>query len=794
MYEAFYGLNEKPFNLTPDPRFLYLSPKHEEAFAHLLYGIQNRSGFVMVSGEIGTGKTTICRSLLRKLDSNTDVAFVFNPRLSPEDLLRTINEDFGIDSVAESIRGLIDELNDYLLQRAGEGKNCVLIIDEAQNLDTETLEQVRLLSNLETETEKLLQIILIGQPELPEKLKLAELRQLDQRITARYHLTPLNQSETLNYIAFRLRVAGGRKRVRFTRAALRLIYKRSGGTPRVINAICDRALLIGYTKETREITPPIVKQAAREVRGDDRIGKSRLWSKLLPASAFATASIVVVATIVVLTSGPPPRLGDLGSFARSQWQWVVELAEALPRNASPPEDAQGRRDGPQEVEQPDFLAAAGAPLLRNVSLEAGVPPEILSRVEPVGPSSPKIAEAASHAGVAAEGGPAAQPKLLQAKASDAKGAEGNMPQKAKVDEGIQDARQRTKEAFSAILSAWSLASPTELPDMDSIEDVYGYARAKGLSFARRTLSLKQVLAINLPFLAQVRRGGDERWVAVLSVESGDVTISAGAEEPETIALEEFGANFTREAVYIWSNPDADATPLRARSGGFAVWELQDDLRSLGLMSREPTGVYDAPTIEIVSKIQRTTGLLVDGIVGPQTRMVLGNWLEAFPVAALAEPAFSEETRLRVLSSAGMVIASQPASDAGPESGAAAASVERLAGFSEESGPEEPSTPPLDSDIDFGDAQDDASGEGPPLDFREKASESGDLGNAEIQAQLEEIIYEGGGTVLIERLDRPGYRPQLELDTALPEDSVTQSAGPIVPIVPSDLRLGERLPR
>ena len=193
MYEAFYGLTEKTFNLTPDPRFLFLSEKHKEAFAHLLFGIKNRTGFIMVSGEIGTGKTTICRSLLSQLDPDIEIAFIFNPRLSPIELLRKINEDFGIQSQGESLKDLIDELNEYLLDRASNGKNCVLVIDEAQNLDPSVLEQIRLLSNLETETQKLLQIILIGQPELAHSLQLPELRQLNQRITARYHLKPLDR-------------------------------------------------------------------------------------------------------------------------------------------------------------------------------------------------------------------------------------------------------------------------------------------------------------------------------------------------------------------------------------------------------------------------------------------------------------------------------------------------------------------------------------------------------------------------------------------------------------------------
>ncbi len=763
MYEAFYGLNEKPFNLTPDPRFLYLSPKHEEAFAHLLYGINSRCGFVMVSGEIGTGKTTICRSLLRELDSDTDVAYIFNPRLSPEDLLRTINEDFGIASVAESVRGLVDELNTYLLQRTGEGKNCVLIIDEAQNLGTETLEQVRLLSNLETETEKLLQIVLIGQPELPEKLRLTELRQLNQRITARYHLTTLNHSETLNYIAFRLRIAGGRKRVRFTRGAVRQIYKISGGTPRVINAICDRALLIGYTKETREITPPIVKQAAREVQGDTGSGRSA-WSinKVASASAFAAASIALLAGVIMLTSGPLPTLDDVGNFARSQWERVVGPAEALP-----PDDTQGREDGPPEAEQGALAGAARPSRQRDVSPDLRTAPKVLSAARPVEVSSPNVAEAASRTVAGLD--------LLG---------------EALAKQAVQGPQETTKDALSSILSAWALASPAETLDMKSIEDVYRYAKAHDLSFVRRTLSLQHLRIINLPFLAQVRRGSGEPWVAVLSVDAGSVVIGADNEKTETLALEEFDRIFSHEAVFIWSDPDPGTAPLRARSGGAAVRELQEDLRSLGLLSREPTGVYDAGTIDVISKIQRVTGLLVDGIVGPQTRMVLGNWLETFPVAALAEPAFSDEARLRVLSSAGMVLASRPTADTSPEAEAGVVSAESPEVFSKESGPEA-SLPVFEPDVEVGGAQDDSSSEEPLADLGENGSESPGAGEAELQVPVEEIVYEGGGTVSIERLDRPGYRPQLELDAALPEGIVTQSAGPIVPIVPSDLRLEER---
>ena len=314
MYEAFYGLTEKPFNLTPDPRFLFLSEKHREAFAHLLFGIRNRSGFVMVTGEIGTGKTTICRTLLNQLDDDTEVAFIFNPCLSPDELLRKINEDFGIRSSADTIKDLIDELNEYLLARSREGKNCVLVIDEAQDLTPRVLEQIRLLSNLETESQKLLQIILIGQPELARSLSLDELRQLNQRITARYHLKPLDMDETVQYVAYRLRVAGGRRKVHFSRGALRALYRFSGGTPRVINAACDRALLIGYTREVKDINARIMKRAVKEVRGDRLAGKRKTdWGKLLPSRGVVYAAILIVLAGKFLVGPLASKWGEEGA-------------------------------------------------------------------------------------------------------------------------------------------------------------------------------------------------------------------------------------------------------------------------------------------------------------------------------------------------------------------------------------------------------------------------------------------------------------------------------------------------
>ncbi len=269
MYLSFFGLSEKPFAITPDPRYLYLSERHAEALAHLLYGINESGGFIQLTGEVGTGKTTVVRTLLSRVPHHADVAVILNPRVTPVEFLLTICEELGLpiaDADRDSVKQMVDALNRRLLAAHAEGRRIIVIVDEAQNLSPDVLEQVRLLTNLETPTQKLLQIILIGQPELRELLDRTELRQLAQRITGRYHLEPLSREETQGYVRHRLRVAGAAGEI-FTPSALAEIHRLSGGIPRVINVTCDRALLGAYTQETRKITAGLVRLAAGEVYG-----------------------------------------------------------------------------------------------------------------------------------------------------------------------------------------------------------------------------------------------------------------------------------------------------------------------------------------------------------------------------------------------------------------------------------------------------------------------------------------------------------------------------------------------
>jgi general secretion pathway protein A len=355
MYLTFFGLHEKPFAITPDPRYLFLSARHAEALAHLLYGINEAGGFVQLTGEVGTGKTTIVRSLLAQTPKNAEIALILNPKMTAPEFLLTICEELGIgvpDSALGSLKDLVDILSHYLLRAHAAGHRVVLVVDEAQNLSPEVLEQVRLLTNLETNTQKLLQIILIGQPELRELLSRNELRQLAQRITGRYHLNPLSREETTAYVRHRLRVAGATTDI-FSPGALTAVFRLSGGVPRVINVICDRALLGAYSLDRHRVTGALVRSAATEVFG------RRLTPYWLPWAATVVVAVALTAVTVAVWNFQP-------------WSARARLAAAAPADVPRAGDAGG-------ASHPGELSAAthaedASPVARAGDASAAVPP------------------------------------------------------------------------------------------------------------------------------------------------------------------------------------------------------------------------------------------------------------------------------------------------------------------------------------------------------------------------------------------------------------------------------------
>jgi general secretion pathway protein A len=345
MYTSFFGLSEKPFAITPDPRYLYLSERHAEALAHLLYGINESGGFIQLTGEVGTGKTTVVRTLLSRVPHHADVAVILNPRVTPVEFLLTICEELGLgiaEADRDSVKQMVDALNRRLLSAHAEGRRIIVLVDEAQNLSIDVLEQVRLLTNLETPTQKLLQIILIGQPELRELLDRTDLRQLAQRITGRYHLKPLSREETKGYVRHRLRVAGATEDI-FTPAALVELHRLSHGVPRVINVACDRALLGAYTQETKKITAGLVRRAAGEVYG----------RRFLPTwLGWVVGSLGVVALAGSLFLG---------------WQFWRQQSPGLSASRAPTNAAAAHAATPAAAPVPPPAAAAPAPKLASVN-------------------------------------------------------------------------------------------------------------------------------------------------------------------------------------------------------------------------------------------------------------------------------------------------------------------------------------------------------------------------------------------------------------------------------------------
>jgi len=377
MYNSYFNLDENPFSIAPDPRFLYMSEQHREALAHLTFALKSEGGFVLLTGEVGTGKTTVCRCLLEQLPGDLNVAFVLNPKLTAGELLATVCDELGIKYPAgsDSIKVLVDSINHFLLEAHARGRRTVLIIDEAQNLSTEVLEQIRLLTNLETNQKKLLQIVMLGQPELRDLLARPELRQLSQRITARYHLGPLSRRDVTAYIDHRLGVAGQRKKL-FDSRVVGLIYRLTGGVPRLINVLCDRALLGTYVQGLDKVTAVTVKNAAKEVLGEESvtlplhrqrrfllgvaltlgmlcgIGLALLWQLMTGTRTVVTTSppstqMLGTAPITVNGGNPPAAAPAPPSPAASRDQAYAELFRRWNLNYRSGEDpcSQAARQG-----------------------------------------------------------------------------------------------------------------------------------------------------------------------------------------------------------------------------------------------------------------------------------------------------------------------------------------------------------------------------------------------------------------------------------------------------------------
>ncbi|MEB2284156.1 MAG: AAA family ATPase [Myxococcales bacterium] len=601
MYEAFYGLNEPPFRLTPDPHYLYLSRNHREALGHLLFGIREGTGFIAITGGIGTGKTTLVRALLRDLETNTVVGYIFNPALSDLELLQVINGEFSIPASSNSKKDLVDELNRFLMSQKLAGKRVVVIVDEAQNLPAATLEQLRLLSNLETETTKLLQIVLVGQPELKLLLRRPELAQLNQRISVRWHLEPLDRTEAARYVSHRLRIAGGPAAAHiFSPGALRLLYRYSGGVPRLLNIGAHHALLAGYTQEQRVIDPALMRHAITELRAD-HTGMSARRRRTLRL-AVAAAAALVAGAVTALLLRPPPRPRAAG---------IVAV-------------------------QPTMLSPAAAP-------DAHATPEAAAAaaVEPPQPLAKATITFAPDDGGSSPGRSAVLPGKPQpvaaktAPALSSSAAESPMAFWAALAE--VDHHTAAATATANLLAAWGV-EPLNREELSSPRlDLPSIAGRRGLQYLSASGTLSRLLILNLPAILELSLpDSGQRRFAMLSAITGSQVIVRSGKRETVLSRQDIDRVWLGDAHLFWRDFEGFSSRLIPGYHGPEVERLQHMLARVGVYPERPSLAYDAATSEAVARFQRSHRLAPDGIVGPLTTIVLYGALADYAYPRLSE--------------------------------------------------------------------------------------------------------------------------------------------------------------
>ena len=570
MYEAFYSLDDLPFVLTPDPRFLLRSKSHHEILTTLVYGVTSQKGVMALVGDVGTGKTTLCRALLRDLPDTVQSALVLNPHLSGVDLIGTLLDDLGVDRRPSATKGeLMSALSQYLLAAGSAGKTVLVIVDEAQRMSVESLEQIRILSNLETATRKLVQILLVGQPELEENLKLNQLRQLDQRIGVRCYLKPLPRKETYRYVEHRMRIAGLPGALPFTRAALARIYKCSRGIPRVINLVCDRALMAGFKQRVREITPGLVTAAVRNLEGG-RHGRNR-YTRVWAARGGGLRRAALITGLVVVLLGAGGAAG----------YWSVRRAEGL-RGAAL---------------QAAVIGASVAP-----PAAADVAPLALTQSAPAVSTAPGLAQAP-----AALSGPSA------------------------LRDEEPPAVDSQRRLLARLLALWGVPGtadggittpPWPLTADGSLDIAAVAARYDLAATYLPTTTLADLRALGLPALVELAdapgRAHLLRWIG-----SDTVTLISPTGEEARFALSTLDQAWTRGAWIVWRNLDQLPADPRQEMTPAALSAVARRLQKLGHLSSPAPSSFDVRFQQAVRRFQRSVGSLhEDGTVGPRTVIAL----------------------------------------------------------------------------------------------------------------------------------------------------------------------------
>ena len=591
MFHEYFGIAEDPFSITPDTRYLFQSDHHRNAFAHLLYGVADAGGFVQLTGEVGTGKTLLCRSLIAQLPEEVNMALIFNPRQTPLELVASICDELKIlyPVGCQSIKEIVDFLNAYLLESYRQGRRTVVMIDEAQNLSYDALEQVRLLTNLETEKQKLLQIILVGQPELRTLLAAPELKQLAQRITARYHLTPLSEEETRDYVQHRLRVAGGDERL-FSKDALRHLYRLTGGVPRLINVLSSRSMMAAYAAEQKHIDSALVRRVARELAGEEELPEKR------PGWNLGIAAGLLLAVLGYLVwSGSMPLPSGASSEGLAE-----EVVEPSPQVAAQPSTA---------------LASAEletAEITPSIS-ETPQPAEVSDTDIPVNPepeAEEKSQELVSEAVVPPEPEqvPAAEPEpepetKPESEPDESLGLIGLL--------GDQDA------AFATLFAYWQKVYPQDDPELSACER----AEQVGMSCIYGRGSWQNLELYNRPAVIELGLDDGRRYQVVVSALDADrVTLDLAARRL-TFSRQEIASLWTGGYIVLWRPPKLGIEPLtQGMRGRDVAWLISRLDRIEGVLTDfDPDKVrFDRATKQRVMAFQQAQGLVADGIVGRQT--------------------------------------------------------------------------------------------------------------------------------------------------------------------------------
>lgn len=617
MYESFYGFRDNPFRLTPDPDYLFLSTNHQEALGHLLFGVKEGGGVVVITGEIGAGKTTLLRTLVRNLDAQTTVAYIFNPVLSSLELLQTINADLGLLSSSTSKKELTDELNRFLLAQQAGGRRTVVIVDEAQDLEPAVLEQLRLLSNLETERDKLLQIVLVGQPELAHTLARPDLAQLDQRVTLRWHLKPLPVDDVGGYIRHRVQVAGqGRSTVVFTPGAIRLVYQFSHGVPRLINVLCHRALLVAFTKEERKIDSHIVRQAVKELgrHGQEARQFLRGRSRLANAAVLVLLLAAVSALSVLATNrgwlsgtgGVATQVAHEGEAGKEK-NGVATETEAVP--PLPPTPAAIAAPVPS----PSAQAAEPRPAPETNTTPAPTPEP--AAVTPV---------------------PQANPTEIRQEDSD----------RAAVEEFIRDLQNLNMvdsavRATEGLLKAWKVEGLREKEWRKGALDLATIARARQLEYLPLTGSANLLSLLDLPMIMELVVPGIEspRFVLLLGLSGDRCRVFLGHERELPVRV--LNDNWFGKGYVFWKDFEEIGAPLTVGSVGQNVKRLHAMLtkaQGTSVLPNSGTGrdhVFSRQTETAVARFQRAKRLTPDGVAGPLTMILLYNSLSTYTHPSLA---------------------------------------------------------------------------------------------------------------------------------------------------------------